>query len=295
VLDACSDRALPYVITLHDAWWLCERQFMVTGEGHYCAQRHIDLHVCQACIPTAEHLRERADMSLQRLSGAARLLFPSVFHRDLHLANGIDPKRAVVNRNGVRWPARPRRPREDGPVRFGYVGGNDRVKGFHLIRQAFEKLSRTDYRLILTDNTMNMGFSSMRTDGWRVRGELRIVPAYRQDTMDDFFESIDVLLFPSQWKESFGLTVREALIRDVWVIATDGGGTVEDIVDGVNGTILPFTAKAADLRAAIEAVLACPDRLAGHVNPHKERVTTYDAQAAELHAILSEIVRGQPA
>jgi len=289
VLDACSDRGLPFVITVHDAWWICERQFMVTGEGRYCAQRKIDLHVCQACIPTAEHLRERWDMSLQRLSGAARLLFPSAFHRDLHLANGIEPQRAIVSRNGVRWPARPRRPREAGMLRFGYVGGNDPVKGIHLIRQAFENLGRTDYRLILTDNTTNMGFSSMRTDGWKLHGELRIVPAYRQETMDDFFESIDVLLFPSQWKESFGLTVREALIRDVWVIATDGGGTVEDILDGVNGTILPFSATAVDLRNAVAAVLERPDRLAGHVNPHKDRVTTYEAQAGELHAILGEV------
>jgi glycosyltransferase involved in cell wall biosynthesis len=112
--------------------------------------------------------------------------------------------------------------------------------------------------------------------------------------MDDFFESIDVLLFPSQWKESFGLTVREALIRDVWVIATDGGGSVEDIVDGVNGTILPFTAAAGDLRAAVEAVLERPDRLAGHLNPHKGRVTTYEAQARELHAILKEVIGRSP-
>ncbi len=48
-----------------------------------------------------------------------------------------------------------------------------------------------------------------------------------------------MLLFPTQWK-SFGLTVREALIRDVWVIATDAGGVVEDIVDGKNGNIIPF-------------------------------------------------------
>jgi glycosyltransferase involved in cell wall biosynthesis len=291
VLDACTDRGLPFVITVHDAWWICERQFMVTREGRYCAQQKIDLHICQACIPTADHLQERWEMSHQRLAGAARLLFPSDFHRDLHLANGIDPHSAVVNRNGVRWPARPRPPRQAGVLRFGYVGGNDGVKGIHLIREAFEKLARTDFSLTLTDNTTNMGLSTMHTNGWKIRGELHIIPAYRQDTMDDFFESIDVLLFPSQWKESFGLTVREALIRDVWVIATDGGGTVEDIFDGVNGTILPFTATATDLREAIEALLARPDRLASHVNPHKQRVTTYQAQAAELHAILSEVIR----
>jgi len=64
-----------------------------------------------------------------------------------------------------------------------------------------------------------------------VRGKLSIVPAYTQDGMDDFFAGIDVLLFPSQWKKSFGLTVRVALARDVWVIATEGGGPAEAIMD----------------------------------------------------------------
>ena len=98
-----------------------------------------------------------------------------------------------------------------------------------------------------------------------------------------------MLLFPSQWKESFGLTVREALLRDVWVIATDGGGTVEDIVDGVNGTVIPLDADPKPLAAAVTALLDRPDRLDGYRNPHKERIVTYEAQAEALHAVLSEV------
>jgi len=45
--------------------------------------------------------------------------------------------------------------------------------------------------------------------------------------MDDFYAEIDVLLFLSQWKETFGLTIREALARGIRVIQTDSGGTTE--------------------------------------------------------------------
>ena len=82
---------------------------------------------------------------------------------------------------------------------------------------------------MLIDNTLNLGFASI--DG-AIGGQWArswCEPAYRQDEMDAFFSAIDVLLFPSQWKESFGLTVREALARDVWVIATDCGGPAEAI------------------------------------------------------------------
>ena len=82
----------------------------------------------------------------------------------------------------------------------------------------------------------------------------RIEPAYSQDTIDHFFSEIDVLLFPTQWKESFGLTVREAVLRDVWVIATDAGGVSEDIIDGENGTIIPFDSGVEELSRAIAEV-----------------------------------------
>ena len=288
ILQACSNRGVPYVVTVHDAWWLCQRQFMVRGDGRYCGQTRIDLRVCESCIPDAIHLRQRFAMLQQRLSGAARLLFPSSFHRNLYLANGATPGQALLNRNGVRLPSRPRPPRAPGVLRFGYVGGNNVVKGIELVRHAFERLDRADYALLLVDSTLNLGFRTMHVDGWKVSGRLSVVPAYRQETMDDFFEAIDVLLFPSQWKESFGLTVREALLRDVWVIATDGGGTVEDIVDGVNGTIIPLDANPDRLYQAVVALLDRPDRLGGYCNPYKERIVTYELQAEELHGVLLE-------
>jgi glycosyltransferase involved in cell wall biosynthesis len=73
--------------------------------------------------------------------------------------------------------------------------------------------------------------------------------------MDDFFSSIDVLLFPSQWKESFGLTVREAISRGVWVIVTDAGGIVEDCIEGVNSNIVPMDGDYVPLRDSIKAIL----------------------------------------
>jgi glycosyltransferase involved in cell wall biosynthesis len=155
------------------------------------------------------------------------------------------------------------------------------------VRAAFEALRRDDWELILVDNTLNLGFSSVDTRSWTVRGTLRTVPAYTQDTMEDFFAGIDVLVFPSQWKESFGLTVREALARDVWVIATEGGGPSDAITDGVNGTLIPLDGLHESLLRAIEALLDDPGRLAGYRNPRKRDIIDYDTQAAQLRALLS--------
>ena len=141
------------------------------------------------------------------------------------------------------------------------------------------------------DNTLKLGFSSIDVTEWRVAGRIETVPAFSQDNLDDFFDGIDVLLFPSQWKESFGLIVCEALARDVWVVVTAGGGAAEFVVPGENGTVIPLVNDPAPLQAAIEALLADAPRLLNHVNPHKALLTTYDQQAEELHGMLQSIAR----
>ncbi|HTR16433.1 MAG TPA: glycosyltransferase [Acetobacteraceae bacterium] len=289
VTRRCLERRIPYVVTLHDCWWLCDRQFMVRPDGTSCPQMRIDTRVCEACMPRVPYLHERLDMLLHALHGAALLLSPSRTHRDLYVANGLPPERVMVNRNGIRLPERPRGQRRAGVLRFGYVGGVGPIKGFPLIRAAFESLPRGDYELVIVDNTLNLGYASVDVSGWRARGQIRLVPAYRQEEMDAFFAGIDVLLFPSQWRESFGLTVREALARDVWVIATRGGAAEEDIIDGVNGTLIPLDGRHEKLRDAIAALLDAPERLASFVNPAKETLTGYDAQAEELRGMLAAV------
>ena len=121
-------------------------------------------------------------------------------------------------------------------------------------------------------------------------GTLKIVPAYTRDTIDDFFNGLDVLLFPTQWKESFGLSVREALIRDVWVITTDAGGVIEDIVPGENGEIIPLDDDGTALASAIGRLLDQPARLDGYRNPHAGQVRLFDQQADELAAMLAGVM-----
>ncbi|MBB2162350.1 glycosyltransferase [Gluconacetobacter sacchari] len=296
LVDVCRARGVPYVITLHDAWWLCDRQFMVRADGRFCGQKRIDPRACQRCRPEARHLDDRALLAGAALRDAALLLSPSASHRDLHLANGVDPARIVVHRNGFRWPVAPRSRRAAGsPLRFGYVGGVETVKGYPLVRAAFEALERDDWVLRLVDAKTVLGMNAIDVADWRARGAVEVLPAYDGATIDAFFDSIDVLLFPSSWPESYGLTVREALARDVWVIASAPGGQAEDIVAGVNGTLIGLSAEPDELVAAVTALLDRPDRLAGHVNPCKSALVTWQQQAVTLLELLRAAAGSWPA
>ncbi len=295
ILRLCQERGIPTVITLHDAWWLCDRQFMVRGDNRYCFQTTIDLKVCQNCLPHARHLEDRMRIMLGVLRNASLLLSPSESHRRLYLANGLPPQTLRVNRNGIRMPSAPRTPRRPGAkLRFGYVGGNEPIKGFHLIRKVFEALEHDRWELVLVDNTLNLGFRSIDVSAWDVRGAISVVPAYSQSGLDAFFDGIDILLFPSQWKESFGLTVREALARDVWVIATEGGGQAEEIRDGENGTLIPLDGRAEPLRRAVVDLLEDPDRFDAYRNIHARTLASYDDQAVELLAMIRTVTGAAP-
>ncbi|MDG6094357.1 glycosyltransferase [Acetobacter sp. AN02] len=291
LVRCCAAEGIPVAITLHDAWFLCDRQFMVRADGRYCFQRKISLRTCQSCVPEARHLSEREIMMRQALDAATILLTPSESHRQLYIANGIASEKILVNRNGFYWPEAPRPARPAGaPLRFGYVGGTEDVKGYSILREAFESLDRSDWSLTLVDNKLNLGFASIFISGWKVRGQVQVAPAYDRAGMDAFFAGIDVLVFPSQWMESYGLTVREALARDVWVIATAPGGQAEDIEDGVNGTLIPLDDTLRGLRRAVTGLLDAPGRFGAYENPHKDRLPDFDGQAKELLEILEQTV-----
>jgi glycosyltransferase involved in cell wall biosynthesis len=293
--NACSIEGVPYAITLHDAWWLCERQFMVREDGTYCHQKTIDLRACSKCVPDPGFSYKRTFNLRKVMDGAALLLTPSAFQRELYVANGVDPQRILVNKNGVMLPTRPRAPRPAGrTIRFAYLGGRAVHKGYFWLKEIFEGIKQDNYVLYLTDIQRRMGTSSIEAREWKVSGQVEVVPPYDQTQMDDFFDQIDVLLMPSMWKESFGLAIREALARDIWVITTDAGGLAEDIVEGVNGNLLPM-GDTEGYRRAIKALLSHPERLSGYTNPRRKDVRDYATQAAELHGFLARAVgRDEP-
>jgi glycosyltransferase involved in cell wall biosynthesis len=271
--------------------------FMINAKGKYCHQERIDMNVCRYCVTDFNKALSRKDRLFDALNQSDRLLFPSQFHRDLYVHNDFPKGKCLVNKNGVLLPGAgsPDLQHADGPVsdskfiRFGFVGGPGDIKGAPLIKRAFTELSQANYQLLIVDGAQNRGLTWAKSFSWNIPGEIVIVPPYNRETMDEFFASIDVLLFPSQWKESFGLTVREAIARGVWVIATEAGGVIEDCEEGVNANIIPMDGDHRALSAALRNILD-----AGKAPVVQKRtVVSVAQQAIELNQILSELLPGQ--
>ncbi len=292
VADLCVARGIRYVVTLHDTWWLCGRQFMINQDGNYCTQEEVDIQSCACCVDDADLNNYRQSRLRTVLNNAALLLSPSRFSADFYIRNGLSAEKILVNKNGIRKPGDSRKYRGAGPLTFGYVGGNTEIKGVHLVKKVFAELADLAIKLVVVDNTLNLGSSSYEKDFFKGAGNVEIVPAYTQNTIDSFFSRIDVLLFPTQCKESFGLTVREALARNVWVVTTDAGGVVEDISPGRNGFIVPFDDDGDALKQAVLDTIQYYQRfnVGAEVCLETTQINWFEDQADELAGIYKYLI-----
>lgn len=282
IAEAALDRDIPTFVTLHDAWWLCERQFMVRDSGEHCGQTTIRAEVCATCVPDSRRARIRQERSLSILNRCAGVLTPSRSWRDVVVASGVAADRVSVSGNGVSRPAPGWQRPTGGPrPRLGYVGGLGAVKGSPDLIKALRQLRRSDYELVAVDSAANLGRASMNTMHWPVPGHVSVIPGYTSESMDDFFGSIDALVAPSQARETYGLTVREAVLRGTWVIMPDGDGGMDHIIDGRNGTVYPRDGGLEALATALNHYLdnhreLRPDPQLSH------RIPTYDDQVDDL-------------
>jgi len=286
-LRAAGRAGLPVILSVHDFWWICERQFMVRMDEVYCGQNPVRIEGCRGCVANWPAAKARFDLLQEVAQSAHSITYPSQFALDLCEASGLAPGRGIVWENGVRRPhdgffdaQAARRARDPGLV-FGFVGGPSMIKGWPIIRAAFKTLTRSDFRVELVEGSLDGSW-------WRghdfsdLPGDWQVVPRFEQAQMDRFYAGIDVLLFMSQWKETFGLALREALVRGIRVIQTDSGGTTE------HGAVLPddlipIGPDPEALRAQLEAALeAHPAPMAPHP------ATSFTEQARAFEALLGE-------
>lgn len=279
VVDICREAGVKTLVTLHDAWWICPNQFMLDENEVFREQWNTE--------------DERSKTIARALSKIDMLLAPSKYFAELH--ERTLGRNVLVNKNGVTRPLSQVSKRKKDVIRFGYVGGKTKIKGVHLILEAFRKHRFPNTELVVVDNMLNVGARSFFDSDFDGVERFRIEPAYSQDTIDHFFSEIDVLLFPTQWKESFGLTVREAVLRDVWVIATDAGGVSEDIIDGENGTVIPFDSGVEELSRAIAEVCERYQAMddGAVIELPKSHIRTFAEQKDELAGLYQEILSNQ--
>ena len=260
LVEAARDAGARTVVTMHDFWWVCARQFLVDRDHRPCCLV-VAAGDC-ACEDGRPHLDRRARRLTEALQHVDVVLAPSQSAAAVLRANGIPDARLDVDENGMLAPPPPsaeeHAPHRAGtPVVVRYTGGSNPMKGSDVLLDAAHEIgARGDLRIVahgLDDAVARDGRALRRTS-------IELEPPYAPSELDAVLAATDALVLPSVMRESHSIVTREALLRGVPVVATDTIGPEEVVADGENGLIVP-AAEPHLLAAAIRSLVDDPARL----------------------------------
>ncbi|UWQ95963.1 glycosyltransferase [Rhodobacteraceae bacterium M385] len=278
IIDACRQRDIPYVLSLHDGWWISPHQFIIDADG---VPSLYDFSAHDAPGPV--------QIARRCIQDAAAALAVSEPFAQLHRDAGLPNVRALPN--GVSaLPRREPTAASPGRVRLGLIGGASRHKGYDILRAALTSRAFQNLDLIVSDHALPPGAEVHET--WNNTPVLRI-PRHPQTQVGHLYGRFDVLLAPSIWPESFGLVTREALALGLWVVTSDRGAIGADIIEGVNGHVVPVEDHRA-LAAVLARIDADPARYTGPPESNQPQRTAAQ-QGDELVALYQEILSGHAA
>ncbi|MEZ0449568.1 glycosyltransferase [Cellulomonas sp. ICMP 17802] len=218
------------VVTMHDFWWTCARQFLVAPDLTPCSL----VVSCGGCPCAVDHawLLERNRALAAHLQDADLILSPSRSAADVMIANGVDEHHVRVDENGL-----PTRSASDvarsasDELRFLFAGGSDPMKGLPVLLDALADVPAGGWSIDL------FGVGSVSRHG--LGDHVRARPSYAPDQLDEVLAEHDVLVLPSVMRESHSILTREALGAGLAVVCTDTLGPEEVVHDGVNGLVVP--------------------------------------------------------
>lgn len=280
--ERVARRDIPYVITMHDAWWFSDDQFLTDNDGFL----HENAGLFNALpgrdvAASAARRRQLAAIAL----GARHVIAPSESFAALCRSAGFAGAIAVPN--GVPVVARLQRsPSASGRLRLGHIGGRAPHKGAALVEGVLRTGRFDRLELVMIDSRLGQG--DQINEVWGETPVLRRGP-YPQHRIAELYAKLDVLLAPSTWPESFGLVAREAAAAGLWVVASDRGAMGEEVQHGVDGFLVD-TRSPAGLKGVLAMFNAEPERYMSPPPQNARRLRTAADQGDDLLRLYRKLI-----
>lgn len=290
VVEACAEVDIPVVVTMHDFWWICGRQFLADRAMRPCTPV-VSCGMCH-CQVNRDWLDERRSYLQTTLHKATQILAVSESSAVVLKANGVGIDRCgpplLVDENGLPpLPAIGSRRLQGDRVVFVYAGGSEPMKGVHVLMDAAAALAGQDtWELRAYGSEVYVKEHKLS-----LPGNIIVMPPFRPEQADEVFGTADILVLPSIMRETFSLVTREALARGIPVITSDSFGPEEVVKDGVNGLIVPAGDPAA-LATAMRSVLENPKlRVAlAEGARHRVPIRSLEDQVQDLDDLFQSLV-----
>jgi glycosyltransferase involved in cell wall biosynthesis len=240
VIDECSDRGIPSVITLHDYKLACPSYVMmsrgrvcdrcVTGAFYQCAVRRC--HKASLPVSLVSTIESYFNRFFRKYLNVNLFIAPSRFLAELMIRGGIPADRVRVVPNGIDCD------------RIAPCDGNDDGYGLYLGRLSPEKGLRTllraavraklrlrvvgdgPERASLERDVLEAGWAGITFEGRRAGVEL-----------DAALRGASFVVIPSEWYENAPMSVLESMAWGKPVIASQIGGIPELVADQETGLL----------------------------------------------------------
>ena len=173
---------------------------------------------------------------------STRIIAPSNAIAEAMCRNGLSRDKVTVIPHGIPKTTQPGvLSEQSGKIRFFYVGRICRVKGVHILLEAFNGIPTPDKaELHIIGGAGNKGeqrYMDALQHRYRASNIVwhgKVAPDKVFDTIKDF----DVMVHSAIYMEIFGLNIAEALAMNKPVLATRCGGAEMQIREGVNGWLV---------------------------------------------------------
>ncbi len=230
----------------------------------------------------------RLQYLLKLLNMANLVIAPSRFLREKFLAAGIDEEKIIYSDYGFnQLPFKNFTPQKSGNLRFGFIGTITENKGVHLLIEAFNKLNDELAELrIYGSPEVNPKYFS-RIEKLVKNPRIKLLGGFANEDIAKILSEVDIIIVPSIWWENSPLTIHEAFMAGVPVIASNIGGMAELVQDGVNGYLFKV-GDPEDLRDKIKSIIDKPEQIA-ELKKGIPPVKSIEENAAELESIYKSI------
>jgi len=237
VVEATRDMSIPYLVTVHDAWWISDHQFLVDQNDKVYPNGHPDPFY-KRVLPNNVNI----EMSMEResylkglLNDAKHCVTVSESFAKIYKKNGVP--NIKVTKNGIsskiQWLQKDTS--NTAKVVCGHIGGMSAHKGYDIFKKAMLNTKIQNLEVLVVDHSKDESYISNEKWG---NVDVKFIGRQKQEDMVKVYGQIDVLFAPSIWPESFGLVTREASACGCWIVAGNLGGIGEDVIDGKNGFVI---------------------------------------------------------
>jgi len=271
LLRVAHEEGCAVVLSLHDAFYLCHRIFLLDRDGRRCPGPDAGARCdpCLAGLAAPGEGRIRFDDMARTLARADALGAPSPslarrYERELPFLGG---RIAIVDPGLVRVPGRPldggcssRGP--DRRVRFLFIGTWLPHKGLDLLVDALATLPAGSFELVVRGAGVEGHEAYVEALRERTRGQPVVWRgAFAPGELPAVLAEGDVLVLPSRCDESYSRVVREARAAGLAVVAPDSGGPA-DALTHERDALLVAPDSGSSLAAALGRLVADRDLLA---------------------------------